>query len=98
MGGDLTGILLHSVLRRPLCGLANRQPDAKNMEINELRDEQRIVAESGSTLNLPDIALAPADIGLAIGSIIVGTTGAKGVALDALGKTTEANAAFTEAK
>ena len=42
-----------------------------------------IVAESGSTLNLPDIALAPADIALAIGSIIIGTTGAKGVALDA---------------
>jgi hypothetical protein len=42
-----------------------------------------IVAESGSSMSLPDIALQPADIGLAIGSIIVGTTGAKGVALDA---------------
>ena len=42
-----------------------------------------IVAESGSTLNLPDISVQVSDLDLAVGSIIVGTAGAKGVALDA---------------
>ena len=42
-----------------------------------------LTAESGASMSLPDIALEPSDIALAIGSIIVGTTGAKGVALDA---------------
>jgi len=48
-----------------------------------LQSGASLVAESGSTLDLPDISVAVGDLGLAVGSIIIGTTGAKGVALDA---------------